>query len=103
VYDQYSLKLLEQFYILISGALFVTYSLYLIFKFNLFVPESVKFYEYIAVFTIPLSLYIIMRFMYLTSAKPNIARSPEKAFRQRYTHCWSYSFRNFIPKLSIVS
>ncbi|MFX0048325.1 MAG: UbiA prenyltransferase family protein [Candidatus Hermodarchaeota archaeon] len=80
VYDQYSLKLLDQFYILISGALFITYSLYLIFKFNLFVPESVKFYEYIAIFTIPLSLYIIMRFMYLTSAKPNIARSPEKAF-----------------------
>jgi len=80
VYDQYSLKLLDQFYILISGAIFITYSLYLIFKFNLFVPENVQFYEYIAVFTIPLSLYIIMRFMYLTSAKPKIARSPERAF-----------------------
>jgi len=80
VYDQYSLKLLDQFYILISGAIFITYSLYLIFKFNLFIPESVKFYEYIAVFTIPISLYIIMRFMYLTSAKPRIARSPERAF-----------------------
>ncbi|MFX0059282.1 MAG: UbiA prenyltransferase family protein [Candidatus Hodarchaeota archaeon] len=78
VYDQYSLKLLDHFHVIISGSLFITYSLYLIFKFNLFVPESVVFYEYIAIFTIPLSLYIIMRYLYLTSAKPKIARSPEK-------------------------
>jgi len=80
VYDQYSLQLLDQFHVMISGSLFITYSLYLIFKFNLFIPESVKLYEYIAIFTIPLSLYIIMRYMYLTSAKPKIARSPERAF-----------------------
>ena len=80
VYDQYSLNLLDQFHVLISGSIFITYSLYLIFKFNLFIPESVNLYEYIAVFTIPLSLYIIMRYMYLTSAKPRIARSPERAF-----------------------
>lgn len=80
VYDQYSLNLLDQFQVLISGSIFITYSLYLIFKFNLFVPENVNLYEYIAVFTIPLSLYIIMRYMYLTSAKPKIARSPERAF-----------------------
>ena len=80
VYDQYSLKLLDQFHVMISGSLFITYSLYLIFKFNLFIPESVNLYEYIAIFTIPISLYIIMRYMYLTSAKPNIARNPERAF-----------------------
>ncbi|GAI80810.1 unnamed protein product, partial [marine sediment metagenome] len=36
VYDQYSLKLLDQFHIMIASSLFMTYSLYLILKFNLF-------------------------------------------------------------------
>jgi len=79
VYDQYSLKLLEQFHVLIAGSLFMTYSLYLILKFNLFEP-TINLQEYIVIFTIPISLYIIMRFMYLTSAKPEIARRTEKAF-----------------------
>ncbi len=80
VYDQYSLKLLDQFHVLIAGSLFMTYSLYLILKFNLFEPGSATFFEYIAILTIPISLYILMRYMYLTSAKPAIARSTEKAF-----------------------
>jgi len=79
VYDQYSLKLLDQFHVLIAGSLFMTYSLYLILKFNLF-GITVKLQEYIVIFTIPISLYIIMRFMYLTSSKPEIARRTEKAF-----------------------
>ncbi|MFX1327739.1 MAG: UbiA prenyltransferase family protein [Promethearchaeota archaeon] len=80
VYDQYSIKILDQFQVLIAGSLFITYSLYLIFKFNLNIPGTANFYEYIVIFTIPISLYIIMRFMYLTSSKPEIARNTEKAF-----------------------
>lgn len=80
VYDQYSLKLLDQFYVIIAGSLFMTYSLYLLINFNLTGTQNPNFYEYLAIFTIPLSLYIIMRFMYLTSAKPEIARSTERAF-----------------------
>ncbi len=85
VYDQYSQKLLDQFHVLIAGSLFMTYSLYLLINFNLInfnltETQNPNFYEYLAIFTIPLSLYIIMRFMYLTSAKPEIARSTEKAF-----------------------
>jgi len=79
VYDQYSLKLLEQFHVLIAGSLFMTYSLYLILKFNLFEP-TINLQEYIVIFTIPISLYLIMRFMYLTSSKPELARKTEKAF-----------------------
>ena len=79
VYDQYSLKLLDQFHVLIAGSLFMTYSLYLILKFNLF-GSTINLQEYIVIFTIPISLYIIMRFMYLTSSKPEIARRTEKAF-----------------------
>ncbi|MHA1191329.1 MAG: UbiA family prenyltransferase [Promethearchaeota archaeon] len=53
VYDQYSVKLLDQFHVMIAGSLFMTYSLYLILKFNLFEQESINLWEYIAIFTIP--------------------------------------------------
>jgi len=79
VYDQYSLKLLEKFHVLIAGSLFMTYSLYLILTFYP-VEAPIILQEYIAIFTIPISLYIIMRFMYLTSSKPELARRTEKAF-----------------------
>lgn len=78
-YDKYSQKLLDQFHVIIAGALFITYSLYLMIHFNLFSVENVNLHEYITILTIPLSLYIIMRYMYLTSARPEIARSTEKA------------------------
>ncbi|MHA1376735.1 MAG: UbiA family prenyltransferase [Promethearchaeota archaeon] len=80
VYDQYSVKLLDQFHVMIAGSLFMTYSLYLILKFNLFEQENINLWEYIAIFTIPVLFYIIMRYSYLTSAKPEIARRPERAF-----------------------
>jgi len=80
VYDKYNLKLIDQFYVITAASLFITYSLYLILKFNLFDPSSVSWWEYAAIFTIPIALYIIMRYMYLTSNKPDIARSTERAF-----------------------
>jgi 4-hydroxybenzoate polyprenyltransferase len=78
-YDKYSINLLEQFHAIIAGSLFITYSLYLIIHFNLFSAESVNLHEYLAILTIPLILYIIFRYMYLTSARPEIARNTEKA------------------------
>ncbi|MFX1316734.1 MAG: UbiA prenyltransferase family protein [Promethearchaeota archaeon] len=80
VYDQYSLKLLDQFHVIIAGSLFMTYSLYLIDRFDLAGPIIPELYEYIVILTIPISLYILMRYMYLTSAKPKIARNTERAF-----------------------
>ncbi|MFX0023798.1 MAG: UbiA prenyltransferase family protein [Candidatus Hermodarchaeota archaeon] len=80
VYDQYSLTILTNFHMIIAGTLFITYSLYLIQKFNLDLPGSAILSGYLAILTIPISLYIIMRYMYLTSSKPEIARSTEKAF-----------------------
>lgn len=79
-YDKYSINLLEQFHAIIAGSLFITYSLYLIIHFNLFSVETVNLHEYLAILTIPLILYIIFRYMYLTSARPEIARNTEKAF-----------------------
>lgn len=78
-YDQYSLKLLDQFHVIIACSLFISHSLYLIIHFNLFSAESVNIHEYSAILTIPIMLYIIFRYMYLTSAKPEIARNTEKA------------------------
>ncbi len=79
-YDQYSAKLLDQFHILIAASLFMTYSLYLILSFKLFSAEEVNIQQYFVVLTIPLLLYILMRYMYLTSSKPKIARNPELVF-----------------------
>ncbi|MHA2325993.1 MAG: UbiA family prenyltransferase, partial [Promethearchaeota archaeon] len=80
IYDQYSSTLLDQFHVIIAGSLFITYSLYLIQKFNLDIPGSTIPLQYLVILTIPISLYILMRYMYLTSAKPEIARNTEKAF-----------------------
>jgi 4-hydroxybenzoate polyprenyltransferase len=79
VFDQYNIKLLDQFHVMISGSLFMTYALYLILKFDLDDLGSVNLWEYIAIFTLPIMFYIIMRYTYLTTAKPKIARSPERA------------------------
>jgi 4-hydroxybenzoate polyprenyltransferase len=81
VYSNYSIKLLEQFHTMIAGSIFVTYSLYLIDKFNLNNLSSTQIIlnEYLAILTVPVLLYIIMRFMYLTSTKPDIVRNAEKA------------------------
>ncbi len=80
IYEQYTIKLLEQFHVMIATALFVTYALYLILRFKLFAEQSLNFRDYLVFMTVPILLYIIMRFMYLTSEKPEIARNTEKAF-----------------------
>jgi 4-hydroxybenzoate polyprenyltransferase len=80
VYDQYSLKLLDQFHVIIAGSLFMTYALYLINRFNLVETGIPTLFEYLSILTVPISLYIIMRYIYLTSSKPEIARNTERAF-----------------------
>jgi 4-hydroxybenzoate polyprenyltransferase len=80
VYDQYSLKLLEQFHMIIACSLFMTYSLYLIQKFELHIPGSASIPQFLSIITIPISLYLLMRYIYLISSKPEIARSTERAF-----------------------
>ncbi|MFX1375008.1 MAG: UbiA prenyltransferase family protein [Promethearchaeota archaeon] len=79
IYDQYSLKLLDQFHVITAGSLFMTYSLYLIIHFNLAEPSVPALHEYIAILSIPIFLYILMRYMYLTTAKPKVARNTERA------------------------
>jgi len=81
VYDQYSKKLLEDFHLLVSSSLFVVYSLYIILgAFDVADLEAWSYYQYLSIFTIPLALYLIMRYMYLLKTKPEIARSPVRIF-----------------------
>jgi 4-hydroxybenzoate polyprenyltransferase len=77
-YRQYSLDLLDRFHEITASSLFMTYSLYLILTFFL-EPGTTKPNEYLVILTIPLALYIIMRYLYLTSSKPEVVRSTEKA------------------------
>lgn len=86
VYEYYSLSLLDQFQTIIATSVFLTYALYLIVRFNIFAPETVEapnINDTILILTLPILLYIIMRFMYLTTAKPEMARSTEKVFRDK--------------------
>lgn len=111
-YDKYSINLLEQFHAIIAGSLFITYSLYLIIHFQLFSAESVNIHEYLAILTIPLILYIIFRYMYLTSARPEIARNTEKALLDKgmivagicllAILSYSFYFDNFVLLISSI-
>ncbi|MFO8020291.1 MAG: UbiA prenyltransferase family protein [Promethearchaeia archaeon] len=79
-YDQYSLKLLEQFHIMIGASLFITYSLYLIIRFDLFLREGILINDYLVFLTLPALLYIIMRYLYLINDSPETARKAELLF-----------------------
>ncbi len=79
-YEKYDLNILTQFQNMVSSSLFLTYSIYLILHFGLFQAETVNIHEYFAILTIPTFLYIILRYIYLTTSHPEIARNTEKAF-----------------------
>jgi 4-hydroxybenzoate polyprenyltransferase len=82
-YEKYDINILTQFQNIMSSSLFITYSIYLILHFGLFQAENVNIHEYIAILTIPTFLYIILRYVYLTTSKPEIARNTEKAILDR--------------------
>lgn len=86
VYEMYSVSLLDQFQTIIATSVFMTYALYLIFRFNIFAPETIEnpqINDVILFLTLPILLFILMRYMYLTSEKPEIARSTEKVFKDK--------------------
>ncbi|MBY9005484.1 MAG: UbiA prenyltransferase family protein [Candidatus Lokiarchaeota archaeon] len=75
VYNVYNLRLLDNFHNLTAASIFMTYSLYIFDKFKL-----EEFNDYIVIISIPILIYILMRYMYLTTEEPEIARNTEKAF-----------------------
>jgi len=67
---------------LITVSLFMTYSVYVIVGplVGFSGPEITNNRGFM-LFSIPIMMYIILRFLYLTNVKPQIARNPEKAFK----------------------
>jgi len=80
IYELYNTRLLNQFQTIVSTSIFITWTLYLIIRFNLFADEALYFRDYIVFLTVPILLYIIMRYLYLSKEKPEIARRAEKLF-----------------------
>ncbi len=80
VYSIYSIKILDNFHNITATSIFISYCLYLFYKFQLLPVNLLDDKNSIMILSIPVLIYIIMRYMYLTSERPDIARNTEKAF-----------------------
>ncbi len=83
IYDQYSSELLNNILVLVASALFIVYTLYCVLgpqENDSIVPINNQGF---LVFSTPLALYIIIRFMYLTYADPKKISETEKIFTDK--------------------
>ena len=79
IYDQYSLKMLDNLHVMILTSLFVVYILYAILgPFNPNQPSIIANYRTFLVISIPVALYLLMRYSFLMLTKPEIARNTER-------------------------
>jgi len=84
IYDSYSAPLLNNFLILNATALFVMYTLYCVLgplEDGSIVPVIEN--QGLLVYSTPIALYLIYRFIYIVKTKPKIARSPEKMIKDK--------------------
>ncbi len=72
IYDQYSLKMLDNLHVMILTSLFMVYILYAILGQFSFL-----------IISIPVALYLLMRYSFLMLTKPAVARNTERAFLDR--------------------
>ena len=78
IYDSYSINLLNNFLILNATALFVMYTLYCVLgplESGSIIPVE---NQGLLVYSTPVALYLIYRFIYLVKANPKIVRNAEK-------------------------
>ena len=78
IYDEYSQALLNKILNLTATSLFMTYVLYCVLgplENDSLVPKN---NQGLLVFTVPIALFLIIRFMYIIRSKPSEARSAEK-------------------------
>jgi 4-hydroxybenzoate polyprenyltransferase len=83
IYDQYSKPLLDQVININATSLFVMYTLYCILgpkEENSIVPID---NQGLLVYSVPVALYIIIRYLYLIHAQPEIARKTEKVLKDK--------------------
>ncbi|OLS16120.1 MAG: UbiA prenyltransferase [Promethearchaeota archaeon CR_4] len=80
VYDQYSLKMLDNLHIMILTSLFLVYILYAILgPFTNEAPSIIYNFRTFLIISIPVALYLLMRYSFIMLTKPQIARNPERA------------------------
>jgi len=82
VYKKYSIKLLDQLHVMIATSLFLVYTLYIITP-STSSSSIISHHQSFLIFSIPVALYLIMRYSYLTTAKPEVARRTERALLDR--------------------
>jgi 4-hydroxybenzoate polyprenyltransferase len=82
-YDQYSQKILHAILIIVATALFMTYTLYSVLgpsEADSIVPVENKG---LLVYSTPIALFLIIRFIYLVHAEPKIARHAENLIKDK--------------------
>jgi 4-hydroxybenzoate polyprenyltransferase len=83
IYDQYSAKLLDQILNMIATSLFIIYTLYCVLgpqEAGSIIPLENQGY---LVYSAPVALYLIIRYLYLLHARPEVARKTEKAIHDK--------------------
>lgn len=82
-YDEYSHKILDYILVMIGTSLFMTYTLYSVFgpvedsSQGSLVSDS----QYLLIYTTPVALFLIIRYLYLVHAKPKIVRHSERLIK----------------------
>ncbi len=84
IYDQYSIKMLDNLHVMILTSLFMVYILYAILgPFTSEQPSIISSYRTFLVVSIPVALYLLMRYSFIMLTKPDIARNTERVFLDR--------------------
>ncbi|MHA1730406.1 MAG: UbiA prenyltransferase family protein [Promethearchaeota archaeon] len=84
VYEQYNEELLNQLVTVVTASLFIVYCVYAILG-----PMDVENGQLVIknrvalVFSIPVAMYIILRYLSILHTDPAVARNPEKAFKDK--------------------
>ncbi|MHA1340689.1 MAG: UbiA prenyltransferase family protein [Promethearchaeota archaeon] len=82
IYEKYTDEVIKSAQNLITVSLFMTYLLYVaLAPMAGFSGPELNNNRGFILFSVPIMMYIIMRFLYLANTQPHIARSPEKAFK----------------------
>ena len=81
VYDDYKTPLLKNMSTMMTISLFLTYSFYCILGHLNPSGSELSNNRGLIVFTIPIALYLILRYLYIVESKPDVARSAEKIMK----------------------
>lgn len=82
IYSEYDNEILKNLTQMMATSLFLTYTLYTIIDPVILEPESVVTHNRgFILFSVPVALYLILRYLYLSKKFPEIARNPDKVIK----------------------